>query len=92
MRYFLDKCEPQSDGALLIPAAYVAALRKQIATPYAALSDVEQGYDRDEADKMIAIMRGVDTPQAEVFSRAECIFNYCDSPSECKDTCRHAHE
>lgn len=59
MDYFLGKCAPiQHGSALIIPAGYVAALRKQIATPYAELSEVEKGYDRDEADKMLAIVKG----------------------------------
>ncbi len=56
MGYFLDKCEAQPDGALIIPAAYAIALRKQIATPYAELSESEKASDRDEADKMLAIL------------------------------------
>lgn len=53
MGYFLDKCEPMGN-TLVISSAYVVALRKQIATPYADLTEQEKNADREEADKVLA--------------------------------------
>ena len=66
MDYFLNKCLPvQQTGALIVPAAYVAALRRQIATPYAELHDAEKDGDRAEADKMIAVFLRAARAQGE---------------------------
>lgn len=56
MDYFLSKLEKNPEGELIIPPAYAQALQRQIITPYADLSTTEQDYDRDEADKMIAVV------------------------------------
>lgn len=39
-----------------MPAAYVARWKRQVETPYAALSDGEQESDRVEADKFLALI------------------------------------
>jgi hypothetical protein len=57
MQYFLGNLEALSDGALYINAAYVAALRRQIALPYAELSAAEQQADRDEVAHLLPIIR-----------------------------------
>lgn len=58
MGYFLDKCIPQPDGGMLIPAGYVQAIERLIALSYADLSDLDKMGDQQEADKMLAIVRG----------------------------------
>jgi hypothetical protein len=55
--YLLGNLEVLSDGALYINAAYVAALRRQIALPYADLSAAEQQADRDEVAHILPIIR-----------------------------------
>jgi len=57
MRYFLLNCgNTAPDGTLTIPASYLAALWKQINTPYAELSAKEQDSDRIEAERMLQII------------------------------------
>jgi hypothetical protein len=59
MRYLFSKIVQQADGSLVIPAGYVAALRRQIDTPYAELLPEEQDGDRAEADKVLALFSEV---------------------------------
>jgi hypothetical protein len=56
MRYFFEKCTAFDDGSLVAPSAYVAALRRQIDTPYAELSEAEKNADRVEADRVLLII------------------------------------
>lgn len=56
MAYLFTKCDAQPDGALLIPAGYVQALRRQIATPYADLTEQERQYDRDEVAHILPLI------------------------------------
>jgi hypothetical protein len=42
---------------LIIPAAYVEALQKQIDTSYEQLSEDEKQYDRDEVEHILPIIR-----------------------------------
>jgi pyruvate-formate lyase-activating enzyme len=55
MSYFLDKCR-RPNGAYLVEPAYAEALLRQIAMPYADLSEQEKDADRAEADKMLRII------------------------------------
>lgn len=50
-RYFHGKCLRREDGALVVPAGYVAALERLIATPYDELPREQQRADRDEVDR-----------------------------------------
>ena len=56
MCYLFDKCGADDTGPVLIPTTYAAALRRQMRTDYADLSDHEKDSDRAEADKMISII------------------------------------
>jgi hypothetical protein len=57
MAYFLSKCWSGGfDGALTIPAGYVRALKRQIATPYAQLSEEMKQLDRDEVAHILPII------------------------------------
>jgi hypothetical protein len=62
MDYFLAKCITQPDGALLIPAGYVQAIERLIATPYADLSLAEKQGDLDEADKLLILVNAALVP------------------------------
>jgi hypothetical protein len=57
MSYLFSKCEATPLGSLVIPSGYVAALRKQIDTPYASLSEDEKQSDRDEVAHILPIIR-----------------------------------
>lgn len=46
--YLHSKGHQQSDGSLLIPANLVEQWKRQIATPYAGLSEKEKESDRDQ--------------------------------------------
>lgn len=46
--YLHGKCERTPDGGLAIPAALVERWERQIATPYADLSDAEKASDREQ--------------------------------------------
>lgn len=69
MSYLLGKLTPQPDGSLVIPAGYVQALQRQIATPYADLTEAEQDSDRREADAMLTIV-GARLDAADALRRA----------------------
>lgn len=56
MRYMLGKCLVNEDGSLTIPAAYYQALFRQMTTPYAELGEHEKESDREEADKVLALI------------------------------------
>ncbi len=44
------------DGSVTIPAEYVKRWIRQMTTRYADLSEKEKASDRDEADKILAII------------------------------------
>ena len=48
-KYLHEQCSTLDDGSLVIPADLVRRWEKQIATPYADLSDQEKNSDRDQA-------------------------------------------
>lgn len=58
-RHLHSKCRRNPDGSLTIPAGYVAALERQIATPYDALSEAEKDGDRREVDRYLPLLREV---------------------------------
>jgi hypothetical protein len=59
MNYFTGKCQVNDDGSLTVPAGYIAALRRQMMTPYHELSEAEKDSDRQEADKVLALIEKV---------------------------------
>lgn len=61
MKYLFAKCEYIEEmddprGALAIPAWAVERWMRQMQTRYADLPESEKASDRDEADKMLAIV------------------------------------
>lgn len=52
-KYMHAKGIRQTDGSLLIPADLVAQWDRQIATPYAELSENEKECDRDQVRKYL---------------------------------------
>jgi hypothetical protein len=55
MAYHLAQCE-RADGSFAIPYEYHRALKRLINTPYAELTDGEKESDREEADKVLAVI------------------------------------
>lgn len=52
-RYMHEKGVRQADGSLLIPPDLVAQWDRQIATPYAELSEEEKESDREQVRKYL---------------------------------------
>lgn len=50
-RHLHNKCSPDEEGNLIIPAAYVKNLERQIKTGYEELSEKEKDDDRQEVLK-----------------------------------------
>jgi hypothetical protein len=57
-RYLHSKCERNPDGSLTIPAGLVAHWERQIATPYAELSERERDSDREQVDRYWSLISG----------------------------------
>ena len=65
MKYLFEKAIPYKagevqayKGAVIIPEWAVKRWKKQMNTPYADLPEDMKPSDRDEADKMLAILNG----------------------------------
>ena len=56
MRYMFNKGTHNADGTWTMPADLVERWARQMKTPYAELPESEKSSDRDEADKMLAII------------------------------------
>lgn len=50
-RHVHGNCRTEADGSLTIPANLVSRWERQIATPYAQLSEPEKQSDRDQVDR-----------------------------------------
>ena len=55
-RYMHEKGVRQADGSLLIPPDLVAQWDRQIATPYAELSEEEKESDREQVRKYLPMI------------------------------------
>lgn len=64
MLYMFSKSPRNDFGQVVIPVDLVTRWARQMNTPYAILPESEKKSDRDEADKMLAIMYGT-TPRQE---------------------------
>ena len=56
-RYLHSLCTKNDDGSLRIPATSVAHWERQIATPYADLSEREKESDRDQVRRYWKLIR-----------------------------------
>lgn len=56
MAYLFARSLVHPDGSVTIPPDLVARWKRQVSTPYADLPPHEQDSDRDEADRMLAII------------------------------------
>ncbi len=66
MKFLFSRCNLQEeDGAAIIPTAFVTHWKKQMATPYASLSEYEKDSDRKEADRVIAILEAQEVGDEE---------------------------
>ena len=66
MRYQFSCCRANEDGTLTIPAERVARWGRQMDTPYAELPEGERPSDREQADKILAVLyRGRQEPPAD---------------------------
>lgn len=56
MRYLFDNGIFNNDGTWTMPAWAVERWGRQMRTPYSELSEDERNSDRNEADKMLAVI------------------------------------
>lgn len=56
MRYQFEKCLPDKDSYHVIPHGLAERWKRQAGTPYADLPENEKEFDRQEADRMLAIV------------------------------------
>lgn len=58
MRYQFSVCQSNGDGSITIPADLVERWSRQMATNYTDLTNKERESDREQADKVLAVLRG----------------------------------
>ena len=58
MEYLFTVGERNADGTITLPAVAVAAWERLILTPYEYLSESQKISDREQADKVLAILPG----------------------------------
>jgi hypothetical protein len=55
-RYMHNKCAPQEDGSLVIPAELARRWERLMATPYRELSEQEKESDREQVRRYIPVI------------------------------------
>jgi hypothetical protein len=60
MLYLFQKSDDGPNGSVVIPAELVSRWLRQMTATYAELPENEKDSDRDEADKMLAIIGVLD--------------------------------
>ncbi len=56
MAYLFSVCEEGIDGSVTIPASLVAHWQRQVATPYAQLTQTEKQSDRNQVAHILPII------------------------------------
>lgn len=59
IRHILSNGTATGDGGITLPAEYVRSLSEQAGWRYRDMTEPEREYDRREADRYLAIVRGV---------------------------------
>lgn len=62
-RWMHDQCARNDDGSLTIPAELVERWERQIAAPYAELSEREKESDREQVDRYLHLLDSGSTPR-----------------------------
>lgn len=57
MRWVFQICPTNDDGTVTIPADKVERWQRQIKTPYESLTEKEKDSDREQADKVLAVIK-----------------------------------
>ena len=57
MKYLFSMCVENVDGSMTIPTDKVVRWRRQVGTDYTDLSELEQVSDRDQAVKVLGVIR-----------------------------------
>lgn len=57
MAYVFNSCPTLPDGSVVLPPDAVARWKRQVATPYADLSEQEKESDRDEVRKILPLIQ-----------------------------------
>jgi len=57
MKYLFSTCTENPDGSFVIPADKARRWHGQIATPYQELSEAEKDSDREQADRILEILK-----------------------------------
>lgn len=55
MTYLLSRCQEVA-GGMVMPREWVERWKRQMATPYAGLSEAERDSDREEADRVLVLL------------------------------------
>lgn len=63
-RYLHSKCAQVNTGDLIIPASLVEQWERQIATPYANLSEKEKDSDREQVDRYWSLIEALQKDRA----------------------------
>ena len=80
-KYMHSKCKSNGVGELLIPAELVRQWERQIATPYADLSEAEKGSDRDQVRRYWPLIEKM----TAVVEAARAAYNQMDMTPELYD-------
>ncbi len=59
MAYLFSVCERRSDGSVVIPPEPAEHWQRQVKAAYDQLSEAEKESDREQADKIIAVLRAL---------------------------------
>lgn len=62
MRYMFSRCIRNEDGSMTIPVFFVERWHQQIATPYDDLPEEMKPSDREQADKILAVLDACNEP------------------------------